>query len=109
MKDIKDYINESYNSQKIEKALEDCAWGIIDEFNQEGVQGWEEQDIKKFVNGDEDPDFKVIVDAMIEELEEYGDKSHILQYLKKYDSDETWKESIDVAILKAMEDYVNNI
>lgn len=96
------------NSQKIEKAIENCAWGVIDYFNQEGVRGWDERDIKRFVRGDEDPDFKVIVDEMIAQLEEYGDKDKILTILKKYDTDE-WHESIDVAILRAMQDYVKDI
>ena len=108
MKDIKIFILES-SSQEIELGIENCAWGIIDEFNQEGVQGWDEDDIKDYVNGDKEPDYEDIVNAMISELEEYGDKYHILQYLKKYQTDDSWGESIEVAILRAMQDYVKNI
>lgn len=111
MKHLNDFLMESkssYNSKKIEKALENCAWGVLDYFNQEGISGWDERDIKKYVNGDKEPDFKTIVDAMIGELEEYGDKDKILPILKKYDTDE-WHESIDVAILCAMKDYVKDI
>lgn len=108
MKNIKDYINEANNSKKIEKALEDCAWGVIDYFNQEGVKNFDEDDWKEYVNGDKDLDFTQIVDAMIYELEEYGDKNNILQILKKYDTEE-WKESIEVAILRAAQDYIKDI
>ena len=105
MKNLNQFINEKYDSQKIESAIEDCAYGIIDEFNQEGVKGWEEDDIKDFVNGDKEPDYKDIVNAMIHELEEYGDQDNILKYLKKYHSDDSWGESIEVAILRAMQYY----
>lgn len=109
MKDIKTYINENYNSKDIEKAIEDLAWGILDSFNQEGVKNWDERDMVKYVNGDKEPDYEEIVNAMIYELEEYGDKNKILQYIKKYQSDDSWKESISVAILRAMNDYVKDL
>ncbi|MBR6906934.1 hypothetical protein IKN40_00020 [bacterium] len=108
MKNIKNFILES-SSQEIEKNIEDCAWGIIDEFNQEGIQGWDEDDIKDYVNSDKEPDYEYIVNTMISELEEYGDRYHILQYLKKYHSDDSWGKSIEIAILRAMQDYVKNI
>lgn len=107
MKHLNEYLVES-KSQEIEKNLEDCAWGIIDMYNQEEVQGWTEDNIKKFVNGDKDPDFAYIVKDMISELENYGDDGGLLPILKKYESKE-WKESIEVAILRAMNDYVKDI
>ena len=109
MKDIKTYINENYNSKDIEKAIEDLAWGILDSFNQEGVKNWDERDMVKYVNGDKEPDYEEIVNAMIYELEEYGDENKILQYIKKYKSDDSWQESISVAILRAMNDYVKDL
>lgn len=109
MKDIKTYILEA-SSQDIEKALEDYAEGVLDYLNQEGVADWDERKIIKYVNGDEDPDFKDLVDCMISELEEYGDKGKVklLPILKKYESEE-WKESIEVACLRAMQNYVKDI
>lgn len=57
MKDIKQFILEA-SSQDIEKALEDLAEGVLDYLNQEGVVAWDEQKMIKYVNGDEEPDFK---------------------------------------------------
>ena len=101
-------IKKNKTSEEIEKALEDCALVIIDYFNQEGVADFDEQDWKDYINGNKEPDYKKIVDAMIDELEEYGDKDDILSILKKYNTDE-WKESIEIAILKAAEYYTRDI
>lgn len=104
------YENENeYNSVQIEKNLEDCALGVIDFLNQEGDIKWDENVIIDYVNGDDDPDFQDLVNCMIDELEEYGDRNNILQYLKLYNTDETWKESIEVAILRAMKQYVQDL
>ena len=108
MKDLKDFIITESNSNKSLKALEDLAWGIIDYFNQEGVKGFEENDWVKYVNGDKDPDYKEIVDAMINELKEYGDKNNLLKILEKYPSSEL-KEDIELSILRAATDYVKDI
>ena len=61
----------------------------------------------KYVNGDEEPDFKYLVDLMIKEIEKNGEpgKIKLLPILKKYETEE-WKESIEVAILRAIQDYV---
>jgi len=109
MKDIKDYLLED-KSEDIEKALEDYAIGVLDYLNQEGVVAWDERKMIKYVNGDEEPDFKDLVDCMINELEEFGDKGKVklLPILKKYETKE-WKESIEVACLRAMQEYVKNI
>ena len=110
MKDLKQFILETNKSQDIEKALEDCAIGVLDYLNQEGVVAWDEREIIKYVKGDKEPDFKDLVDCMINELEEYGDKGSIklLPILKKYETEE-WKESIEVACLRAMHEYVKDI
>ena len=109
MKELKQFILEA-SSQAIEKALEDYAIGVLDYLNQEGVIAWDEQDMIKYVNGDKEPDFKDLVDCMINELEEYGDKGSVklLPILKKYETKE-WKESIEVACLRAMQKYVKDI
>ena len=109
MKDIKTYILEA-SSQDIEKALEDYALGVLDYLNQEGVVAWDEQKMIKYVKGDEEPDYKDLVDCMINDLEEFGDKGSvkILPILKKYETEE-WKDSISVAILRAMQEYVKDI
>ena len=109
MKDIKTYLLED-RSQDIEMALEDCALGVIDYLNQEGVVAWDERKIIKYVNGDEEPDFKDLVDCMVNELEEFGDKGKVklLPILKKYETKE-WKESIEVACLRAMQEYVKDL
>ncbi len=109
MKDIKSYILES-SSQDIEKALEDYAEGVLDYLNQEGVVAWDERKMIKYVNGDEEPDFKDLVDCMINDLEEFGDKGKVklLPILKKYETKE-WKESIEVACLRAMQNYVKDL
>ena len=109
MKDIKQFILES-SSQEIEKALEDLAEGVLDYLNQEGVVDWDERKMIKYVNGDEEPDFQDLVDHMINELEEYGDKGKVklLPILKKYNTEE-WKESIEVACLRAMDHYTKDI
>ena len=101
--------NDEYDSVQIEKNLEDCALGVIDFLNQEGDVNWDENAIIDYVNGDDDPDFQDFVNCMIDELEEYGDRNNILQYLELYNTDETWKESIEVAILRAMQEYVQDI
>ena len=107
---IKKHLNENeYDSVQIEKNLEDCALGVIDFLNQEGDIKWDENVIIDYVNGDDEPDFQDLVNCMIDELEEYGDRNNILQYLKLYNTDETWKESIEVAILRAMEQYVKDL
>ena len=104
------YENENeYDSVQIEKNLEDCALGVIDFLNQEGDINWDENAIIDYVNGDDDPDFQDLVNCMIDELEEYGDRNNILQYLELYNTDETWKESIEVAILRAMKQYVQDL
>ena len=110
MKDIKDYILEVNSSKDIEKALEDYALGVLDYLNQEGVVAWDERKMIKYVKGEEEPDFKDLVDCMINELEEYGDKRKVklLPILKKYETEE-WKESIEVACLRAMQKYVKDI
>ena len=110
MKDIKDYILEVNSSKDIEKALEDYALGVLDYLNQEGVVAWDERKMIKYVKGEEEPDFKDLVDCMINELEEYGDKGKVklLPILKKYETEE-WKESIEVACLRAMQEYVKDI
>lgn len=110
MKDIKDYILEVNSSKDIEKALKDYALGVLDYLNQEGVIAWDERKLIKYVKGDEEPDFKDLVDCMINELEEFGDigKVKLLPILKKYESEE-WKESIEVACLRAMQEYVKDI
>lgn len=109
MKDIKQFILEAL-SQDIEKALEDYAIGVLDYLNQEGVVAWDEQKMIKYVNGDEEPDFKDLVDCMINDLKEFGDKGSVklLPILKKYNTKE-WKESIEVACLRAMQEYVKDI
>lgn len=109
MKELKQFILEA-SSQAIEKALEDYAIGVLDYLNQEGVIAWDEQEMIKYVNGDKEPDFKDLVDCMINELEEYGDKGSVklLPILKKYETKE-WKESIEVACLRAMQKYVKDI
>ncbi len=109
MKNIKDYLLED-KSEDIEKALENYALGVLDYLNQEGVVAWDEQKMIKYVNGDEEPDFKDLVDCMIDELEEFGDKGKVklLPILKKYETAE-WKESIEVACLRAMQEYVKDI
>ena len=109
MKDIKTYLLED-KSEDIEKALEDCAIGVLDYLNQEGVVAWDERKMIKYVNGDEEPDFKDLVDCMINKLKEYGDKGKVklLPILKKYETEE-WKESIEVACLIAMQNYVKDI
>ena len=107
---IKKHLNENeYDSIQIEKNLEDCALGVIDFLNQEGDIKWDENTIIDYVNGDDEPDFQDLVNCMIDELEEYGDRNNILQYLELYNTDETWKESIEVAILRAMQEYVQDI
>jgi virulence-associated protein VapD len=107
---IKKHLNENeYDSVQIEKNLEDCALGVIDFLNQEGDINWDENAIIDYVNGDDDPDFQDLVNCMIDELEEYGDRNNILQYLELYNTDETWKESIEVAILRAMKQYVQDL
>jgi hypothetical protein len=104
------YENENeYDSVQIEKNLEDCALGVIDFLNQEGDIKCDENAIIDYVNGDDDPDFQDLVNCMIDELEEYGDRNNILQYLELYNTDETWKESIEVAILRAMKQYVQDL
>lgn len=110
MKNLKDYILESGPSETIESALENLAGGVLDYFNQEGVVAWDERKMIKYVKGEEEPNYKEIVDAMIDELEEFGDKGKVklLPILKKYETEE-WKDSIDVAILRAMQDYVKDI
>lgn len=110
MKNIKEYILEVNSSKDIEKALEDLAIGVLDYLNQEGVYAWDERKMIKYVNGDAEPDFKDLVDCMINELEEFGDngKVKLLPILKKYETKE-WKESIEVACLKAMQEYVKDI
>ena len=109
MKDIKSYILEA-SSQDIEKALEDYAIGVLDYLNQEGVVAWDERKMIKYVKGDEEPDFKDLVDCMINDLKEFGDKGSVklLPILKKYNTKE-WKESIEVACLRAMQEYVKDI
>ena len=109
MKDIKQFILES-SSQDIERALEDYAIGVLDYLNQEGVVAWDEQKMIKYVNGDEEPDFKDLVDCIINDLKEFGDKGSVklLPILKKYNTKE-WKESIEVACLRAMQEYVKDI
>ena len=109
---IKKHLNENeikYDSVQIEKNLEDCALSVIDFLNQEGDIKWDENTIIDYVNGDDDPDFQDLVNCMIDELEEYGDRNNILQYLELYNTDETWKESIEVAILRAMKQYVQDL
>jgi len=110
MKDLKQFILETNKSQDIEKAIEDYAIGVLDYLNQEGVVAWDEQEMIKYVKGDKEPDFKDLVDCMINELEEYGDKGSIklLPILKKYETEE-WKESIEVVCLRAMQKYVKDI
>ena len=107
---IKKHLNENdYDSVQIEKNIEDCALGVIDFLNQEGDINWDENAIIDYVNGDDDPDFQDLVNCMIDELEEYGDRNNILQYLELYNTDETWKESIEVAILRVMKQYVQDL
>ena len=106
MKDIKTYILEEDSSETIESTLENLAISVIDYLNQEGVIAWDERKIIKYVEGDEEPDFKDLVNCMINELEEYGDngKVKLLPILKKYETKE-WKESIETACLRAMKSY----
>lgn len=110
MKDLKDYILESGPSETIESALENLAIGILDYFNQEGVIAWDERKMIKYVKGEEEPNYKEIVDEMIYELEEFGDKGKVklLPILKKYETEE-WKDSIDTAIFNAMKEYVKDL
>lgn len=110
MKTFKEYILEVNSSKDIEKALEDYAIGVLDYLNQEGIVAWDERKMIKYVNGDEEPDFKDLVDCMINELEEFGDKGKVklLPILKKYETEE-WKESIEVACLRAMQEYVKDL
>ena len=105
MKDIKEYINEA--KFNLEKQLENLAWGVLDYFNQEAVNDWDENDMKKYVNGDKEPDYKTIADEMLAtvESEDHPNKK-TLQFLKDYDKN---KEDIDVAILRAMQQYVEYI
>lgn len=115
MKDIKQFILEATSkaaekSIEIEKALEDYAEGVLDYLNQEGVVAWDERKMIKYVNGDEEPDFQDLIDCMINQLEEFGDKGKVklLPILKKYNTKE-WKESIEVACLRAMDHYTKDI
>ena len=115
MKDIKQFILEATSkaaekSIEIEKSLEDYAEGVLDYLNQEGVVAWDERKMIKYVNGDEEPDFQDLIDCMINQLEEFGDKGKVklLPILKKYNTKE-WKESIEVACLRAMDHYTKDI
>lgn len=110
MKNLKDYILESGPSETIESALENLAGGVLDYFNQKGDGAWDERKMIKYVKGEEEPNYKEIVDKMIYELEKFGDdgKVKLLPILKKYETEE-WKDSIDVAILKAMKEYVKDL
>ena len=47
---------------------------------------------------------------MINDLKEFGDKGKVklLPILKKYETEE-WKESIEVACLRAMQEYVKDL
>ena len=105
MKNIKEFIYEARFN--LEKQLEDLALGVLDYFNQEGVKDWDEKDMIKYVNGDKEPDYKVIADEMLAtvETEDNADQK-TLQFLKDYNKNH---EDIDVAILKAMSDYVKNL
>lgn len=109
MKDIKTYLLES-KSEDIEMSLEEYAEGVLDYLNQEGVAAWDENEIIKYVNGSKSPDFQDLIDCMINELEEFGDKGKIkiLPILKKYNTPE-WKETIETACLRAMQNYVKDI
>ena len=108
-KDIKsqNQISQDEMSEDIEKALEDFAWGGVDYLCRKGEVDWDEKKLIKYVNGDEEPDFNYLVDLMIKEIEKNGEpgKIKLLPILKKYETEE-WKESIEVAILRAIQDYV---
>lgn len=128
MKSIKEYINEAYQAtylkgwkpveqldkqyltenkdDNIIKFIKDYALGVIDYFNQEGVIDWDENVIKQYVKGNKNPNYKDLVDEMIDELEEYGDKNNILPTLKEYEQN---KIIIDKALFDAMSEYVKNI
>lgn len=109
MKNLQEYILEA-SSQDIEKALEEYAEGVLDYLNQEGVVAWDERKMIKYVKGEEEPDYKDLIECMINNLEEFGDKGSVklLPILKKYNTKE-WKESIEVACLRAMQHYVKDL
>ena len=106
MKDLKVFVSESKKEEDIIKKIEDIAWGAIDWYNQEGVKNYDEQDWIKYVNGDKDPDFKDFISTAMVDCAE-SDKE-VLDLLKKYPKTDL-KEDIEIAILRAAQDYVKDI
>ena len=86
--------------------IKDYALGVIDYFNQEGIIDWDENVLKKYVEGQKEPNYKDLVDEMVDELEEYGDKNNILPTLKEYEQN---KIIIHKIILDAIQEYIDNI
>ena len=104
MKTLVNYLNESLNNN-LKKEIEERAWGIIDYFNQEGVQGFDENDWKAYIDGSKEPDYKQIVDEIVAE---YGDDpkgKKAVAFLNNYDKN---KEEIIEIILNAANSYLNN-
>ena len=104
MKNITEYISEAKKNPV--EAIKNCAIGLLDYFNQEGVIKWDEDRLKEYVKGKKEPDYKDLVDEMIYDLNKYKDKDNILPILQKYEEN---KVIINNAIMDAMTEYVKDI
>lgn len=106
MKNIVEYICEASTSD-FKKDLEEWAWGIIDEFNQEGVVGFDERDWEDYIDGTKEPDYKQIVDEILYQYQDDNTPSgkKAIAFIKDYDKN---KDEVDAIILKAANSYLNN-
>ena len=111
--DVKDglkayHVNENVDDYNVDdfENLKNIAIGVLDHLNQEGVRNWEENDLLDYISGNKEPNYELLIKFILEDINE--EESDIISLLNQYPNTE-YIEDIQVALLRAMEDYVGDI
>lgn len=99
-------LNESFDADDFDTdALREEALKELDYLNQEWVIGWQEDDFTDYVNGAAEPNYIEFVHYLLSNDET---PYKVAEMLKTYPNS-PFKEDIEITILRAMEDYLNQI
>ena len=100
MKTLKNYINESISKSDFDKFAE-CALSALDYYYNEGVEVYSDDNLKAYVNGDTEPNYKDVIKDIIAEMKPEI-PNNIMKELNKYPNCND-KEDIEMTILKTFE------
>ena len=106
--EIRLYESQEYTHDDME-CLRVIAEGELDFLNQEWVINWNETDLIDYVNGDREPNYLYLVKAILADCErELSSNKEVKELLTAYPNTE-YKEDIEIALLRAMQEYIKDI